>query len=136
MGISYRVTTGLALAILILTPAYNAVFKKAPTVSSEGEVTFDLCTATWEQMSPIRQIAGLVTLPVLLAVFVQGIRNRSILRVVPIAALVGLIVLVQHDRWRMVNCWTAWSYMELAAIIVMCIHQLLPRVPHPIESYM
>jgi len=46
---------------------------------------------------------------------------------VTVVGLVSLGVTLLYDRWRIENCWTPISFVVLAAIVLMYVHQLLSR---------
>ena len=122
MRISYRLTSSLIIVFWILSIVYTAFQGRGgpQPIGQDGTATFDLC-GMWEQVSPIKQLAVLIAAPSLLAVFVQGLRNRAAPRWVILVALVGLTVSLVYDSWGIENCWTVWSFIELGAVLIMCI---------------
>ena len=96
------------------------------TAATDGTVSFDLCNM-WEQMSAMKQLGALLCGASFMVLLVQGLRNRPVRRWVTVVGLVSLGVTLWYDRWRIENCWTPISFVVLAAIVLMYVHQLLSR---------
>ena len=69
-----------------------------------------------------------------MVLFVQGMRNRPVLRLWPTGNLIAFVVVAHHEYWRVEShCFPVAGLVCLtiviAALIIMCVHQLLPRAP-------
>jgi len=83
--------------------------------------------ATWEQMPPMKKVAGLLCIGSFLILLLQGLRNRRVPRWLTVVGLVSQVAITWYNRWEIENCWTPSSFVSLGAIVLMYVHQLLPR---------
>ncbi len=95
MRFSYRLTSVLVIAIYVIWAASEALLNSSPTrVLKEnletGVIQFDSCLM-WEQIPAAVRISNLLWFGSLLALLVQGMRNRSAPRWLAIACLMALI---------------------------------------------
>jgi hypothetical protein len=130
MRISYRMTSSAVVAVYVAGIIYSVLFSQTArpteTAATDGAVSFDLCNM-WEQMSAMKQIGALLWGTSFMVLLVQGLRNRPVRRWVTVVGLVSLGVTLWYDRWRVENCWTGFTFVAMAAVIAMYVHQLLPR---------
>lgn len=131
MRISYRLTSSAVLIVYVVGIIYAILFSQTSrlteTAAADGSVTFDRCGVMWEQMSPMKKLTALICGISFLVLLVQGLRNRPVRRWVTVVGLFSLGVTLWYDRWRIENCWIPFSFVAMAAIVLMYVHQLLPR---------
>jgi hypothetical protein len=130
MRISYRMTSSAVLAVYVVGIIYSVLFPRhrEPTMTAaDGIVAFDPCVVLWEQMSPVKQLAALLGSGSFLVLLVKGLGNRPVQRWVTVVGLVSLGAMLWYNRWMFENCWTIFSFVTLGAIVLMYVHQLLPR---------
>jgi hypothetical protein len=48
-------------------------------------------------------------------------------RWVTVVGLISLGMILWYERWRIENCWIPFSFVALGTIVLMYVHQLLPR---------
>jgi len=92
----------------------------------DGTVTFDLCYMV-PQVPVMVKLTALVCGPSILALFIPGLRNRVVPGWVAVGGLMSLVVTLWYDQWRIEHWWTTFSFVSLGTIVLMCVHQLLPR---------
>jgi hypothetical protein len=124
-------TSSAVLIVYVVGIIYGIFFSQTSrptkTAAADGTVAFDLCGVMWEQMSPMKQLAALGSAISFLVLLVQGLRNRLVQRWVTVVGLVSLGMILWYERWRIENCWTTFSFVALGTIVLMYVHQLLPR---------
>ena len=107
MNVSYRATTSLVVIVYVIATLDSVLFPMAtpPMAVSDNSVTFDLCGARWVvQRSAIERLAALASGASLVFVFIQGLRNRSTPRWVPIVALGSVGVMLGYESVQIRNC--------------------------------
>ena len=82
-------------------------------------------------MRGLIQFAALVWFATFLSLLVQGIRNRTVPRVVPIVSLIASAPSLRNQLWRTqhcdVNLGIVVSWVWIMAVGLMCFHHLIQR---------
>ena len=112
MKIGYRVTSAAALVGFILFVATDLRLLKLPDTApvqgaiktpTAGSVAWDPCTV-WEQIPLTVKVSALFYIGAFAVFVVQGLRNRPGARPLAVAGLITLMVVANHDRWRVMEC--------------------------------
>jgi len=138
MPISYRSTS---IAVVLFFVAMWAVpesltMRPRPTSGYLGQdvVTFDPCMM-WEQIDWQVRLATLVWFGTALAMFIRGLRNRTVPRAVALVSLLALVPVVHHDLWRMNLCESrvgvGMHVACVAAVLLMTLQHLVGRKTDP-----
>ncbi len=135
MAISYRITSGAALASLSL-PILEmflppAPLRPRPVPPSGGAVGWDPCTL-WVQLDPMYKLIALVWFGSYVVFTFQGLRNKSGPRWLGVAGILALFLWIQSDWWRVsAGCVSDRSLTILllwAGIVsLMFIHHVIQR---------
>jgi hypothetical protein len=136
MKISYRITSVVVLVVtagLFAVPDSLTVRPSVPSTGPEHRASaFDPCSM-WIQMGLLVQLVALVWIGTLLSLWVQGLRNRTLPRIVAIVSLVALGFKVRNEAWR-APCYSntaiGLSAIWVTAVALMCLHHLLQRPAH------
>lgn len=135
MRFSYRMTSALFIAAYVIFVASGLLFNPSlkPAIQTNLDVNvfqLDLCTM-WEQVPAALRISTLLCFGSLLVLLIQGMRNRSVPRWLAIACLITLIPTVNHELWRVQQCYTTLSkvgfWVCISATVLMCFHQMFQR---------
>jgi hypothetical protein len=134
MKISYRVTSiAVVLVVVGMIVVPGSMTMRPPTparISADGSVSFDPC-ASWEQTGWLIRLSALAWIGTFLPLFVQGLRNRTMPRVVAIVSLIAFGLSLHNQLWRVQRCdsnvgiglGAAW----VVAVGLMCLHHVLQR---------
>jgi hypothetical protein len=132
--ISYRVTSiAIVLVVvgMIVVPGSMTMRPPAPTrASGDGVVSFDPCLM-WEQLGWLIRLSALVWIGTFLPLFVQGLRNRTMPRVVAVVSLIAFGLSLHNQVWRVQHCgsnvgiglFAVW----VVAVGMMCLHHVFQR---------
>ena len=134
MRISYRVSSVAVLLVFVgmfLLPESLLVRPRAPAKDVvEGTVGIGPCT-TWEQISGFIRLSALVWLATFLSLFVQGLRNRTVPRMVAIVSLIAFCLGPLDQLGRIQYCeadlgiFIFWVW--IAAVALICVHHIIQR---------
>ena len=135
MKLSYRLTSGVVLVILLLgvtigSLAPSPLPQVSPPTSEQGAVGFDPC-GMWRQIPPIERLSVLLFLGSLLVLMVQGLRNREAPRWLALGNLITLGLLAKYEWWQVSHCYTKLDigtcFVSVSALVLMCLHRILRR---------
>ena len=135
MKISYRVPSIAIVPVvvgMIVVPGSLMVRPPTPTtrVLEDGAVSFDPCSA-WEQIGFLTKLSALVWIGTFLPLFIQGLRNRTLPRVVAVVSLIAFALSLRDQLWRVQHC---DSHVGIAVFAVwvstvglLCLHHIFQR---------
>src|SRR5690242_20633109 len=107
MRFGYRITSIAVLLVIAMTLSVpRSVVVRTPmdaTVSSAGDVYFDPCSM-WEQIAVSVRIATLAWVATFLALLIQGLRNRTLPRFVPLIGVAGFVWSIRGQWWELSHC--------------------------------
>jgi hypothetical protein len=135
MRMSYRVSSMIVVVTYLLLALMEQVVGSSqpasPTRASESGVeTFNPCMM-WEQIPVTVRVATIVWFPSFLVLLVQGFRNRAVPRWVAAACLITIIPVINHQLWRVQQCYTKLAAVDfwicVGTVYLMCLHQLFQR---------
>ncbi len=116
---------------MIFLPESLMVRPRAPVKAAvEGAVGFDLCTA-WEQIGGLIRLSALIWSATFLYLLVQGLRNRTVPRVIAIISIVASAPSVRNQLWRVQHCQSnlgiALFWVWIMVVGLMCVHHIIQR---------
>jgi hypothetical protein len=126
--ISYRWSTGAALLSIAMSILTGIFFHRSPESTVASTVGWDPCMM-WEQMAVTVRLSALLCFGSFLVLIVQGLRNRSVPRLLSVVGLISFGVVTQHALWREMRCDTQPGqvafFIWIAAAVLMCLHQIV-----------
>jgi hypothetical protein len=134
MRISYRVTSIAVVLVVVgmfIAPESLMVRPPAPTRAlGEGIISFDPCSM-WEQIGWLIRLAALVWIVTFLPLFLRGLWNRTLPRMVAAISLIAFGLSLRNQVWQVEHCesnvgigmFAAW----VIAVGLLCIHHVLQR---------
>ena len=131
---SYRWSSGLVIVACVLVFAIEFLLggARAPAANtgSSDSVGWDPCSV-WEQMPATVRLAGLVCVVALPAMFIQGLRNRSVPWWLAAAGLAALVPAVHHQLWFARGCYSsrgmAGFWICNCTLALICLHHIIQR---------
>lgn len=133
MRISYRVSSISVLLIfagMFLLPESLMVRPRALKSFANGAVSFDPCMM-WARIGWLIRVSAFVWLATFLSLFAQGIRNRTVPRVVAIVSLTAFCLGPFNQLWRIQYCEANLTIVVFSvwimAVGLMCIHHIIQR---------
>jgi len=140
MKISYRTSSIAVIMVfagMFVVPESLMVRPRIPAGSAiEGGVTFDPCFM-WDQVAWTIRLAFLVWFGTFLPLLVQGLRNRTLPRLMAVVCLIAFGWSLQDQLWRVQHCQSNFGIgvyaVWVATVALMGLHHVLQRPIH-VES--
>jgi uncharacterized membrane protein YhaH (DUF805 family) len=148
MKISYRVASiavVLAVVLQFIVPESMFVRPRIPTgQNAEGTISFDPCFM-WEQIAWTIRLATFVWLGTFLPLLVQGLRNRTLPRLVAVVSLIAFFLSLQDQPFRVLHCQSNFGISVfltwVLAVALLCFQHAVQRpvlvgadLPRPIRG--
>src|ERR1019366_4010030 len=128
MRISYRVSSIAVLLVfggMFLLPASLIMRPRTLTMA-----LVDPC-AMWQQIVWLIRLSALVWFATFLSLFVQGLRNRTVPRVVAIVSFIAFCLGPVNQLWRVQHCEANLGIVVFSVWItvvgVTCVHHIIQR---------
>lgn len=139
MKISYR-TSSVAVVLVFVgmfaIPESLMMRPRISTVPTSDFVGFDTCFM-WEQIAWTIRLAALVWFGTFLPLLVQGLRNRTLPRLIAVVCLIAFGWNIQSQLWRVQHCQSNFGIgvyaVWVATVALMCFHHVFQRPIH-VES--